>query len=48
MLHSLPSEPGTGHPQEGKAERYVLDVRNNGGGSFTAGVQVRRGSGLRA
>lgn len=26
--------------QAGKAERYVLDIRNNGGGSFPAGVQV--------
>lgn len=41
MTYNMPPKFGT-VVQEGKAERYVLDVRNNGGGSFPAGVQVRR------
>ena len=28
--------------QEAGAERYVLDIRNNGGGLFPAGVEVAR------
>ena len=32
--------------QEQGAERYILDVRNNGGGSFPAGIQVCRFAGI--
>lgn len=28
--------------QEGGAQRFVVDVRNNGGGSFPAGVEVAK------
>ena len=34
------SERGIMSWQDQGADRYILDVRNNGGGSFPAGIQV--------